>query len=217
LNKKQKFLLVLHCQSDSSMTSSLEQREEALRHLVATEHTKRQELESAIEQLETTIAVLTATLATERDRRAALLREATELASRVALLSAASSTSAAPTPSSSSASPTASSSSGSTGSSMAVALLQPETRRLLRYESTFSRDDAEIFLSGKPLNSFVTRPSRRAGTDAIALSFVAGERATVHHTLIRSTPDNRFYTEHQPDAAFATVPELLNAFDLDQR
>lgn len=200
------------------MSLSLEQREEALRHLVATEHTKRQELESSISQLETTIAVLSASLAAERDRRAALLREVSDLSNRFALLSAASSASAAPTPSSSSASPTASSSSGSSGSSMAIALLQPETRRLLRYESTFSRDDAEIFLAGKPLNSFVTRPSRRAaGTDAIALSFVAGDRATVHHTLIRSTHDNRFYTENQPDAVFATVPELLNAFDLDQR
>lgn len=182
---------------------SLEQREEALRHLVATEHTKRQELESAIGQLETTIAVLTATLATERDRRAALLREATELTARLSsLLSIPPSAPSAPP-----------------ASSTMSALVAPDSaaRQLLHFESTFSRDDAEVFLSGKPLNSFVTRPSRRAGTDAIALSFVADQHAaTVRHTLIRSTPEGRFYTDHQPDSTFATVHDLLRSFDLSE-
>lgn len=188
------------------MSSALEQREEALRHLVATEHTKRQELESAIGQLETTIAVLTATLSAERDRRANLLREATELTTRFAALVAASS------PSSNVTTPSSSSSS----STPIPALLVPDARRLLRFESTFSRDDAEVFLTGKPLNTFVTRPSRRAGVDAIALSFVADEAtAAVRHTLIRTTPDGSFYTDHQPETTYASVQELLESFDLN--
>jgi hypothetical protein len=161
--------------------------EALIRQRIAKESIEKQELESSIRDLETLVASLHVTLAHERSRRATLMRTVKDLAARHAAL---------------------------TIEPTVVSFAELVKLPWLRFQASFTRDDAVQFLQQRPVHTFLTRPSTSGGANSLALSYVSDDEVrTVKHVLLQFSEERQvFFAEQRPDKVSRSLRDLIESF-----